>query len=296
MRKQVVEIIPQEKLNIVKELVELINSKKTVLIVDISGIPGSQFQLISKKLRGKAIIKVPKRNLFYRAIEKSGKKLALKLKDNINGVVAVLFSDLDAYELAGVLKKNQSPAKAKAGQIAPLDIEVPEGPTDMVPGPAISELGALGIQIQIQGGKIHIKAPKVVAQEGKAISQGAADILAKLNILPFTIGFTPLSAYDKDTDKVYINIKIDTEETIESLLEAYGKALPFAVGIGYMSKDTVSLMIQKAGIEEGKLIRVITGEPEPVAVPVETAEEKPKEEIKPEEKKEEPVSFGTGFF
>lgn len=295
MTKQVVEIIPQKKLNIVKELVELINSKKTILMVDISGMPGSQFQSISKKLRGKAIVKVPKRNLFYRAIENSGKKVALDIKNEIDGAVAVLFSDLGTYELAALLKKNQSPAKAKVGQIAPLDIEVPEGPTDMVPGPAISELGALGIQIQIKAGKIHIKAAKVVAPEGKAISQGAADMLAKLNILPFTIGFTPLVAYDKDDNKIYANIKIDTEGTVESLLEAYGKALPFAVGIGYISKDTVTLMIQKAGSEESKLIRVITGEPEPVEA-VAVAEAAPVEETKSEEKKDEPVSFGAGFF
>ncbi len=294
MAKQTVSIIPQRKINTVNELVSLMKSKKTILIVDISGMPGSQYQSISKKLRGTAIIKVPKRNLFYRALKEAKIENALNLKDTINGAVAILFSDLDTYELAALLEKNKSPAKAKVGQIAPADIEIPAGPTDLVPGPAISELGALGIQIQIQAGKIHIKEPKVVAKEGQAISQGAADILGKLNILPFTIGFSPIAGYDKDEDKIYTDIKIDKEGAIESLLEAYSRAMPFAVEIGYISKDTVPLMIQKAAAEENKLIRVITGEPEQAPEPEEQAAPA-KEEVK--EVKEEPkADFAASFF
>ncbi|NCN86416.1 50S ribosomal protein L10 [archaeon] len=292
MAKQVVENIPKKKLNAVKELIELISSHKTILVADIGSIPGSQFQSISKKLRGKAIVKVPKRNLFFRAVEQAGKKEALGLKDQIDGAVAVLFSNLDSYELAAELLKNKSAAKAKTGQIAPFDIEVPAGPTDLTPGPAISELGALGIQIMIQGGKIEIKAPKIVAKSGEPIKQNAADMLGKLNILPFTIGFKPLSAYDSQTNTIYVDIKIDTEGTLASLLDAYARALPFAVEIGYLTNETVKVMIGKAARQERRLVKVITGEPDEVIV-----KEAPVEEIKQEEKKEEPkADFAASFF
>jgi large subunit ribosomal protein L10 len=294
MTKQVVENIPKKKLDTVKELVDLIKTKRTILVADVSGIPGSQYQAIVKKLRGKAIVKVPKRNLLFRALETAGKEEAKKLEEKIEGAVAILFSDLDSYELAAELLKSKSPAKAKPGQIAPSNIEIPAGPTDLTPGPAISELGALGIQIMIQGGKIEIKEAKTVAEEGKEISQGAADMLSKLSILPFTIGFAPVSAYDAEDNVVYNEIKIDTEATVSELLEAYSRALPFAVEVGYISSDTVPFMIQKAGAHERKLIRVITGEPEEVAPVAEAApaEEETKEE---EKKEEEPVSFGSFF-
>ena len=58
--KSPVENIPEGKTKTVKELVELMKKKKTVLIASIKNIPASQFQEIGKKLRGKAIIKVPK--------------------------------------------------------------------------------------------------------------------------------------------------------------------------------------------------------------------------------------------
>jgi large subunit ribosomal protein L10 len=287
--------ISEKKIKIVSDLVNLLKNKKTILLADISNIPGSQYQSISKKLRGKAIVKLPKKNLFFKSIEKIGKKGILELKNQFKGSTAVLSSDLDSYDLAAELLKIKSPSKAKTGQIAPRDIEIPAGPTDLIPGPAISELGALGIQIMIKGGKIEIKEAKVVAQEGKPISKGAAEILSKLNILPFTIGFTPVSSYDAKEDIVYLDIKIDTEGTKEALIEAYARALPFAVSIGYYNSQTIPLMIQKAGAYEKKLIRVITGEPEEVAPVAEEAAVTVKEEIKQEKKKEEPVSFGSFF-
>ncbi|MEA3414271.1 MAG: 50S ribosomal protein L10 [Nanoarchaeota archaeon] len=290
--KSVVENIPKIKIETVKELVDLIKSKRTVLIADISNIPCSQYQSIGKKLRGKALVRVPKRNLFLRALEEAKVENAKGLKENYQGAVALLFSDFDSYELAAELLKNKSPAKAKPGQIAPEDLEIPAGPTDLVPGPAISELGALGIQIMIKGGKIEIKDTKIVAKKGEAIKQNAAEMLGKLGIQPFKIGFTPISAYDSKDDKLYLEIKIDTEGIKETLLSAYSRALPFAVEVGYTSTETVPLMIQKAAAYERKLIRTINGEPDEI---VEVA---PVEEVKKEvspEKKEEKESSAAGL-
>ena len=213
----------------------------------------------------------------------------IKVYSDTNGRV------LDSYELAGELIKNKSPAKAKPGQIAPEDLEIPAGPTDLTPGPAISELGALGIQIQIQGGKIEIKEPKVVAKKGEAIKTNAAEMLGKLGIQPFKIGFTPLSAYDSQDDLIYTEIVIDTEGTRDALIYAYSRALPFAVEIGYMSPDTTPLMIQKAAAYERKLIRVITGEPEEVVEETPAQEETPKEEVKEEPKVDAAAGLGTLF-
>src|SRR3989344_3733136 len=117
--------IPQSKLKIVEEIEELMETKKTILIASIKNIPNSQFQEITKKLRGKAIVKVPKKNLVLRVLEKKSKEEIIKLKNSINDSFAILFSDLDSFELAGELTKNQAPAKAKAGQESPKDIEIP---------------------------------------------------------------------------------------------------------------------------------------------------------------------------
>jgi len=252
--------VSEEKKNIVTELSDLIKNKKTILIVSIKNIPSSQFQEIVKKLRGKAIVKVPKKNLIFRALDSSGNEAVKKLKEQIKESIAILFSDLDGFELAAELVSNKSPTKAKTGQEAPLDIEISAGPTDLVPGPAISELGALGIKIQIEKGKITIKEPRVIVKKGEKISSGAADIMNKLDIKPFSVGFIPLSAFDTREGKLYLEIKVDREETIRELKTAFGKTLPFAVEIGYPTKDTISFLIGRAG-REGKIIEsLVKGE------------------------------------
>lgn len=250
--------IPKRKLDSVKELVELIKKNNTLLIASIKNLPGSQFQQIKKKLRGKAIVKVPKKNLVIRAIDSSGEKEIEILKEEIHGDVAILFSNLDAYDLAGELIRSQSPMKAKPGQIAPEDIEVQEGPTELVPGPAISELGALGIQIEIKEGKINIKKSKVIAKKGTEISQGASDLMSKLNMQPFKAGYIPLIAFDNKEKKVYREIKINSDEAVEKLKHAFGRAMPFAVSVGYSTPETITFLLSKANAH-GNAIKNLSG-------------------------------------
>lgn len=287
MKTKIETHVSDAKKKIVKELSELIKNKKTILIASIKNLPASQFQEIGKKLRSKAIIKVPKKNLIFRALDSSGDEVVKKLKEHIKDSVAILFSEIDCFDLAGELIKNKSPAKAKAGQEAPQDIEVHAGPTDLVPGPAISELGAVGIKIQIEKGKISIKEPKIIVKKGEKISASAADIMGKLDIKPFSVGFTPLSAFDNQEKKLYLEINIDKEGTLEELKSAFGKGLSFAVEIEYTTEDTIKFLIGKARAHE-KVLENLSKEEKVEEPKKEIGEEKTevKEEEPAEEKKE----------
>ena len=245
--------IPQKKIKAVSELVEFIKNKRTIMVASIKNIPASQYQEIMKNLRGKAIVKFPKKNLIFKAIDSSGDETVKKLKEQIGESSAILFSDAEAFELSLELMDKKTPAKAKPGQEATEDIEIPAGPTDFVPGPAISELGALGIQIQIEKGKIHIKETKVIVKKGEKISRAAADIMSKMGIKPFSIGFVPIAAFDTKEKKIYVGIKVDRKETKNKLKTAFGKALPFAVEIGYATEETITFLIGKAGVREKAL-------------------------------------------
>ncbi len=279
-------VAPAKK-RIVTELVELIKNKKTVLIASIKNLPASQFQEIGKKLRGKAIVKVPKKNLIYRAIEDSGNEEIKKLEEQIQDSVAVLFSDLESYDLATELVNNKSPAKAKPDQEAPEDIEVKAGMTELIPGPAISELGAVGLKVKVTNGKLEIMGDKIIVKEGEKISQAAADVMSKLDIKPFSVGYIPLSAFDTSEGKLYLDIKIDKEEAVEDLKIAFGKALPFAVEIGYFCSDTIKLLIGKAGAEEKTLERFVGRDASGVGREEGKSEEVKETEVKSDEKTEE---------
>lgn len=275
--KKITTHVSQEKKERLSELEKLIKNKRTILIASIKNIPGSQFQEISKKLRGKAIVKVPKKSIIFRALDSLNKEDSVKkLKEKIEGSTAILFSDEDSFELASELISKKSPSRAKPGQKAPFDIEIPAGPTELVPGPAISELGALGIQIQIEKGKITIKEPKIIVKEDKEISQAAADIMSKLDIKPFSVGFIPLAAFDNNSGKVYLNINVDKEGTLKNIKESFSKSIGFAVSIGYVSGDTISFLIGKASMQ-GKALESLIEKP---------VQEEKKEDEKPAESEE----------
>ena len=83
--------VSEEKKAIVGELSALFKKYKTILIASIKTIPGSQFQEITKKLRGKTIVKVPKKNLVFKAIDSSKDNEIKKIEKKIDRDFALLF-------------------------------------------------------------------------------------------------------------------------------------------------------------------------------------------------------------
>jgi len=237
----------------VKALAEKIKNSKTLMVVSIKGLPSRQFQSIKKSIREHANVQVAKKNIMTKAIKAIGDKSILDLEKDIQENSAFVTSDLEGYELAGILAQKKTPAAAKAGQESPVEIEVKAGPTDLVPGPAISELGSVGLKIAVEEGKLSIKEDKVIVNEGQTIDANTASILQKLNILPFSVGLEPVALYDVKTGKIYRDIKIDSEEAAENLRSASGKALGFAQKIVYYCKETIGYLLGKANAEGDKL-------------------------------------------
>ncbi len=240
----------------VKQLVQEMKKAKTIMIVSIKGLPSKQFQSVKKSIREDASVKVAKKNILNRAIKNYGKESILPFDKYVNENCAFVISNLDGYELAGMLTRKRNPISAKAGQIAPMDIEVKEGPTELAAGPAISELGALGIQIAVENGKISIKKSKIVVKNGEEIRENVAAVLQKLHIQPFSVGLEPVAIYDIGSEKIFSDIKINSEETVNELKYAAAKSLGFAQKIGYYCRETIGYFLAKANAEGESLNRL----------------------------------------
>ncbi|MDP3027403.1 MAG: 50S ribosomal protein L10 [Nanoarchaeota archaeon] len=243
----------------VKRLSEGIKNAKTLMIVSIKSLPSPQFQSIKKELREYAKIEVAKKNISIRAIKELKKESIMLLEKHVQDNCAFVISDLEGFELAGLLVKNKNPVFAKSGQVANEDIEIKAGPTSLAPGPAISELGALGIQIAVEDGKISIRQPRVVVRKGEKITTAVASLLQKLDIKPFTIGLEPIALYDIKTEKIYTDIKIDPAKASEDLKIAAGKSLGFAQKIVYYCRETIGYLLAKAN-SQGNALNKIGGE------------------------------------
>ena len=137
-------VVSEEKKQIVKDLANLMKRNRTIMVASSKGLPGKQFNEIKKKMRGLAELKVAKKTAITKAIEATEKGSMQSLKQSLEADYVLLFSDVEPFELASMLVDFQSSRRTKAGDIAPYDIEVEPGPTDLVAGPAISELGGVG--------------------------------------------------------------------------------------------------------------------------------------------------------
>lgn len=283
--------VSPKKLRMRDKLVELIKNNNTFIISSIKGVPSSQLQQIRHKLKKVAGIMIVKKHVMRRAMDEAAKLPGeTKLKDiekYLEEGSAVLFSQLDPFELASILSDERTPAKAKAGQTALQDIKIEAGPTDIPAGPMISDLSNAGIKIAIESGKITIKKPEILVKKNEKISENIANILVKLEIMPFEVGLELIAAFDAKTHKTYIGIRIDKKATLEKLKQAFTDARALAVEINYPTQETITMIIVKAALQEKAIAALIKSEQPKEEAKAEEGDQKTEEKKEETEQKEE---------
>ncbi len=243
--------VSEKKKKELSEITKLLREYPIISITDMNNIPAPQLQKMRSLLRGKVLIRMTKKTLMKRAFEelKSEKKNIEKLADYLKGMPALILSKEDPFKLNKILEENVSFAPAKAGQVAPDDIVVHKGKTSFPPGPLISELSSVGIKAGIEDGKIAIKEDKVVVKKGEVVSPKVASVLSRLDIKPMRIGLEIIAAYDNGEIFTGEVLKISTEKTVGMLRRAFVETFNLAVEIGYLTKETVELLISKASLQ-----------------------------------------------
>ena len=236
------------KKDLVSELVQDMREAPVVAVVDMESIPGQQIQAMRATLRAHAKLKMTKNKLMLLALEEaSADKPGLEaLKENIDGQCAIVTTDMDPFKLFAVLKKTMTPAPAKPGQLAPIDIVVPKGPTPFGPGPIIGELQKIGLPAAIEGGKIVIKKDTPLVKQGEPVPANVAAMLPKLEILPMVVGLDLRAAYEDGT--VYHKDVLDIPEDYYANMFATAahNALALGVEIAFPTKMTMAPLIAKA--------------------------------------------------
>ncbi|MBN2067832.1 MAG: 50S ribosomal protein L10, partial [Candidatus Diapherotrites archaeon] len=170
-----------------QQITKLADQYPVVAIATLQNFPASLSQLLRKRLHGSAVVKVSKTRVVKKALQESSVKSDGLLK-HTEGSVAVIFSNMNPFELFAFLKKNKGRVPAKAGMIAPNDIVIPAGDTGLPPGPALSDLKQAGLKTVMKGPTISIAEDKVVAKAGEPITAGVAGALSKLDIKPIKVG------------------------------------------------------------------------------------------------------------
>ncbi len=230
----------------VEQLSKELKKYSVIGLLDMHKLPAKQLQEIRDGLRGKATIKMTKKNVIKLAIEKAGVSGLEKLEALIKNQPALLLSDVNPFELAKIIEASKSSAAAKAGDIAAKEIVIKEGPTSLKPGPVIGELQRVKIPAGVEGDKIVVKKDTVVVKSGEPITKPLADILMKLGIEPVEISLNLIAAYDKGEIYGKALLFIPTEKYESDIINAYRCAFSLALNIGHATPQTLPLLCVKA--------------------------------------------------
>ncbi len=236
----------EKKEKIVNAFKELIDKSRVVGLLNMSFLPAKQLQKIKKELRDTVQIKMSRKRLINLAISKSKKSGLKKLDIDSVSQPALIFSDIDSFKLFSHIKKRKMPAPAKEGAIVPKDVYIEEGPTDLPPGPAMSEIQKLGIKTKVEKGKIVIQSRKKVLNAGDVISKDVANVLNKLGIEPLEIGLDVVSTYENGQIFTKEILDIDEKEYFNKIVDCAQKAFNLSVNAGIPTKDNIEFIIQSA--------------------------------------------------
>ncbi|MFX0042198.1 MAG: 50S ribosomal protein L10 [Candidatus Hodarchaeota archaeon] len=289
--------VPQWKLDEVDNLINLFKQYKNIAVIDVAHLNDKQIQETRKILRGKAIIRMSKKNLQIRAIEQfkreSKNENLDKLANSIPGQSALCFTDMDIFQLKKIFNENEYWVPAKPDEITPVDIWVPAGDTGLPTGQVISELNmTLRLPTRIQNDTIWIREDTQTHEAGDLVDVKQAAVLKKLGITPIESLIKIHFAWSKGEIIPEEVLYIDTRGFERDMTKAYREALAVLFEMPFYVDDMTEGYIQKAISEANTLNAIIFGEKVQAAAETELKVEKEAEE-EPEE--ESDVGIGGLF-
>jgi len=243
--------IPQWKKDEVNYLTDLMKKYKNIIVIDVSNINDRQVQKMRKILRGDAVIRMSKKSLQQRALDKykeeSEKENIDELKESIPGQSALVFTDIDPFELRRLFLENKWMVAAKPGQVTPVDITVPAGDTGLPTGQVISELNmTLKLPTMIKNDTIHVREDTVTHETGETVSTKEASVLKKLGIKPIESIIDIHTAWSDGEIIPADVIYMDMDEFREEIASSYIIAQTLAIELGILDEETVKPLTQKA--------------------------------------------------
>jgi len=236
----------ERKAEIVEKTAEILKQYSIIGVADLHKIHTGLLQGLKKQLKGKVMVKCVKNTLLKRAMEELKLPGTEEFFKEIPGSNIFIFSDMNPFKLALLLKKNKVAIIAKPGDIAPREVIVPSGNTGIAPGPILSKLGAVGLRTRIDSGTIWVAEDTVVAEAGEKVSVDLAEVLARLGIKAAERGLTLKTVYDNSRIISGKELTVDIEAVKEHLKTAAADSIQVALSAAYPTTETIVYLLSMA--------------------------------------------------
>ena len=236
------------KTRIVDEILRLIESSRTIMLVNTFRVKSVTINEARKRLRGRAILRHVKTTLLQKAAEKTGSQ-ALRVflkKQASKGSVMLIVSNEDPYELQQELRKYSIRLPLNAGDVVDREIVVPAGNTGLPAGPVISSLNEVGLPTRIETGSIWITKDTVVAKPGDVVTPQLASVLSKLNIRPVEAFIKPYAAIHNEIVYSEEVLSITLEEVVREVSRSVENTLKISVATFFPTPESLGIMLREA--------------------------------------------------
>jgi len=235
-----------QKSSEVEAIKDIFKEYKSVGIASLQKVRASQLQELKKSMAGKVYLRVLKNTLLKIALDEMNQAELKKLEVYLEGSNVYLFTDLNPFKLALLLERGKVKTTAKSGDIAADDVIIPASNTGQPPGPVISQLNAVGLPTRIESGSVWISKDTLVVRRGEVINERLAGVLSKLGIKAVELGISMRAVFDNGIMITGDKLKVDVAATRRSVESSNQEAFALALEIGYVSKDTIKPLLQRA--------------------------------------------------
>merc|ERR1739844_104929 len=282
------------------KIVQLLDEYPKCFLVVADNVGSKQMQQIRMSLRGHAVVLMGKNTMMCKAIRghlTNNPKLEC-LMNNIRGNVGFVFTKEDLVSIRDMLLANKVKAPAKAGALAPLDVQVPAQNTGLGPEKT-SFFQALNIPTKITKGTIEITNNVNLITAGDKVGMSEATLLNMLGISPFTYGLVVTKVYDSGSIFDPTILDITDEDLKAHVLAGIRNIASLCLKIGYPTvasvphsiingmKNCMALAaVTDITFKEAETMKAFLADPTAFAVAAPVAVEAVKEDT-PEAKKEE---------
>ncbi len=240
------QLVLEEKSSEVEEIKGLLKEYKSIGVASLQKVRAPQLQELKKSLVGRVYMRVLKNTLMKIAIEELSDEKLKNLEPYLEGSNVLLFTDLNPFKLALILEKGKVKTVAKTGDIAAMDVVIPQGNTGQPPGPIISQLNSVGLPTRIESGSVWVAKDTLVVRKGEAINERLAGVLSKLGIKAVEAGLSMRVVYDNGLMVMEQQLHLDIDGTKQNIIRSQGEAFALAMGIAYPSKETIGPLLQMA--------------------------------------------------
>ena len=237
---------PKRKVEMYQQLIELPKKYKTVSIIQMNKVRSTQILPLRKTLKGEVEFVCVKDKVARKALETSDIPGMKEISTELKGQVMFIFTNMSPFKLNVLLGKNKVMMGARSGDIASIDIVVPEKNTGIAPGPMLTEFKEAGIPTKIDQGTIWIAKETTPAKKGDAINEKLAAILGKLDIKPVEAGISLYTALEEGLKYAQDEMVIDIEKIRNEFSQAHQEAVSLSIEAAYITSDNISQILSKA--------------------------------------------------